>query len=439
MKIAIAGHVNVGKTTLFRNLLRKEVGEIADRSNVTTEVLSILDEKSGITFMDCPGFNEAGRILEIYNLTNDYDHFKCVLEDRNLTEDYEAIEGIKKADIVYYVTSSDRVHDRGYDSELELIRTFNTNVIGVLNRSNVTRQGESTVFRNIAWKSFFKKHGVDLVSYDFFYDKPAKFLELLQKSVETFKGEQKKVFYHYLSDYSDTFNKRCDELSDNFRIFRKYIEQISRVTTIRTNQTEEEKSEIISDITNSIHNYVVSEMEKCVSDIVDLFGSRGDLTMKSSCVRISEKIIGSDRLDTGIIGGVSGAVAVPYFGVIGSLNVASATGAAFVMPALGPLFIGGAFLGFVASQFLTPTKTKELKFILNEKEKDTILETLFTYLWIAANNGFANENNFVDEKDSSDIQLQVSILMSKFGLYSESGTSGYRGRSRLAIKELTGI
>ena len=65
--LSLISHTNVGKTTLARTLLRRDVGEVRDLSHVTlqAECYALLDTAQGDRFelWDTPGFGDSVRLL----------------------------------------------------------------------------------------------------------------------------------------------------------------------------------------------------------------------------------------------------------------------------------------------------------------------------------------------------------------------------------------
>lgn len=64
IRITIAGHTNVGKTTLIRTLMKTSVGEVRDSANVTKKGEAHFYKGLQATFVDTPGF----RFADICNL-----------------------------------------------------------------------------------------------------------------------------------------------------------------------------------------------------------------------------------------------------------------------------------------------------------------------------------------------------------------------------------
>ena len=65
--LSLISHTNVGKTTLARTLLRRDIGEVGDRAHVTdlaeSDVLIESPEGDSLVLWDTPGFGDSARLL----------------------------------------------------------------------------------------------------------------------------------------------------------------------------------------------------------------------------------------------------------------------------------------------------------------------------------------------------------------------------------------
>ena len=66
INLSIVSHTNVGKTTLARTVLGRDIGEVGDRSPVTNEpedyVLLSAPDASELILWDTPGFGDSVRL-----------------------------------------------------------------------------------------------------------------------------------------------------------------------------------------------------------------------------------------------------------------------------------------------------------------------------------------------------------------------------------------
>ncbi|NET59470.1 MAG: DUF3482 domain-containing protein, partial [Symploca sp. SIO2E6] len=140
IKIGLAGRTNSGKTTTIRTLMRRTVGVVGDKPNVTQEVERV---RSGYDnephtnlhvgiqaiFYDCPGFQMASLSRHYINKLPD------LLElDPKAKYDARAIEAIVEVDVVIYVANLEDVPNDSYVNEIELIKALGKPCVVLLNK-----------------------------------------------------------------------------------------------------------------------------------------------------------------------------------------------------------------------------------------------------------------------------------------------------------------
>src|ERR1700694_3921488 len=68
INLSLVAHTNVGKTSLMRTLMRRDIGEVADRPHVTerAEGHALLETAGGdvLRLWDTPGFGDSVRLLK---------------------------------------------------------------------------------------------------------------------------------------------------------------------------------------------------------------------------------------------------------------------------------------------------------------------------------------------------------------------------------------
>lgn len=144
--ISLAGHTNNGKTTLARTLLRRDVGEVADRPHVTDLADGHLFVKNGdseIILWDLPGFGDSVRLnkrLEktglIAWLQTTFDRF----QDRPLWCSQQCIKNAQNdADVVLYLieASADPTVSAEITAELEVLQKIEKPIVILLNQTGL--------------------------------------------------------------------------------------------------------------------------------------------------------------------------------------------------------------------------------------------------------------------------------------------------------------
>jgi len=143
--ISLISHTNVGKTTLARTLLRRDIGEVRDQPHVTTvSEAHVLIETAfaRLLLWDTPGFGDSVRLLA--RLRREREPVGWLLHqvwdriaDRSLWCSQEAVRNVREhADVVVYlVNAAEDPEAAGYLApEMELLAWLDKPVVVVLNQ-----------------------------------------------------------------------------------------------------------------------------------------------------------------------------------------------------------------------------------------------------------------------------------------------------------------
>lgn len=144
--LSLISHTNVGKTTLARTLLRRDVGEVLDQAHVT-EVSTVYElistPEAELRLWDTPGFGDSMRLLSrlrrkeqpvLWFLQQAWDR----VTDRPLWSSQQAALNIREeADVVLYlVNASEEPEEAGYViPELELLNWLGRPILLLLNQT----------------------------------------------------------------------------------------------------------------------------------------------------------------------------------------------------------------------------------------------------------------------------------------------------------------
>ncbi|MBT8357348.1 MAG: DUF3482 domain-containing protein [Deltaproteobacteria bacterium] len=163
--ISIISHTNIGKTTLARTLLRKDIGQIDDAPHVTSEPERhvYLKEKDDVIWLwDTPGFGHVGKLLTRLERENGkigwiMNEVVDKLFNRALYCSLSAARNVRvQADVVLYqVNAQEKPEDAGYiNEELKLLDVLGKPTIMVLNRVDATSQISASYMKNLE-KAYF--------------------------------------------------------------------------------------------------------------------------------------------------------------------------------------------------------------------------------------------------------------------------------------------
>jgi hypothetical protein len=144
--LSLISHTNVGKTTLARTLLRRDVGEVRDQAHVTerNERYTLVEaEDARLELWDTPGLGDTVRLLRRLRgranpigwvISQVWDR----LADRPLWSSQQAIQNAQdEADVVLYlVNAAEEPDEAAYvRAELELLAWIDRPVLIVLNQT----------------------------------------------------------------------------------------------------------------------------------------------------------------------------------------------------------------------------------------------------------------------------------------------------------------
>jgi GTPase SAR1 family protein len=161
--VSLVSHTNVGKTTLARTLLRRDVGEVLDQAHVTevNEAYTLIEtDAAHLRLWDTPGFGDSARLLRrLQKQKGPIGWFLHQVWDRvaerPLWCSQEAIKNIQNdADVVLYlVNASEDPEDAGYvRSELEILQWMQRPVLILLNQTGPPSVDASAIVQR--WSAF---------------------------------------------------------------------------------------------------------------------------------------------------------------------------------------------------------------------------------------------------------------------------------------------
>lgn len=147
--LSLISHTNIGKTTLARTLLRRDVGQVLDQAHVTLQneqfVLLEASDGSRLNLWDTPGFGNSHKLLSrLQGLTNPIGWVIAQVWDRLADKPFwcsqQAIRNVRdEADVVLYlVNATEDPSMAGYlQPELELLTWLNKPVIVLVNQTGL--------------------------------------------------------------------------------------------------------------------------------------------------------------------------------------------------------------------------------------------------------------------------------------------------------------
>jgi len=179
--LSLISHTNIGKTTLARTLLRRDVGQVLDQAHVTlqNEQFVLLETPDGcrLNLWDTPGFGNSHKLLSrLQGLANPIGWMISQVWDRLADKPFwcsqQAIRNVRdEADMVLYlVNASEDPSMAGYlQPELELLSWLSKPVIMLINQTGLIDPQQQRQLES-HWKQHWVTHEIikDVMSLDAF-------------------------------------------------------------------------------------------------------------------------------------------------------------------------------------------------------------------------------------------------------------------------------
>lgn len=221
----------MGKTTLARTLLRRDVGESLDQAHVTdiSEAYTMVETEDGaeLCLWDTPGFGDTARLLKRLKKADKplgwfvgtvWDRFA----DRPLWCSQQAIKNVRDdADVVLYlVNATEDPGDAGYvEMEMEILGWTGKPVVVLLNQIGSPRGPVQEHREEDAWRTFLKRHPVvkEVVTLDAFarcWVQEDELLKLLGKHIP---DDRQKTYTALVNEWQknnlEVFDRSLDTLA----------------------------------------------------------------------------------------------------------------------------------------------------------------------------------------------------------------------------------
>lgn len=170
--ISLVAHTNVGKTTLARSLLGRDVGEVRDESHVTlvAEPHLLVDTPQGdrLALWDTPGFGDSVRLARrIATAGQPLGWFMSQvwdrLRDRAFWSSQQAVRHVlERTDVVLYlVNAAEAPEDARYlAAELEVLALTGKPVLALLNQLGSPRPPAEEAAGREAWRRHLATHAI---------------------------------------------------------------------------------------------------------------------------------------------------------------------------------------------------------------------------------------------------------------------------------------
>ncbi len=182
VRLSLISHTNVGKTTLARTLVKRDVGEVRDAAHVTdtTDNYMLIETAQGdvLELWDTPGFGDSARLLRrLRQGRNPLGWFLAQVWDRYTDRPFfssqQAIRNVRDvADVVLYlVNASEDPAAAGYvAAEMEILGWIGKPVLVLLNQLGPPQAVDAEAREVDRWSRHLAAFGTvrDVVAFDAF-------------------------------------------------------------------------------------------------------------------------------------------------------------------------------------------------------------------------------------------------------------------------------
>ncbi len=352
--LSLISHTNVGKTALARTLLRRDVGEVADRAHVTvaSEAYTLIESDGYIAKLwDTPGFGSnlaklAKRIRASGNpigwiLHQVWDR----LNDESLFCSQEAIRNIKEdADLVLYLVDASQAPGTiGYvDLEMEILSWIGKPVLVFLNQ--VGRPEPDRIAREEAeWREHLKRLDVvkGISTLDAFTRCWTQEHQILEKAANHLDGEKQKIADKLAEAWIQrnlaVFDKSLDEITDllTFSLLdTELLKENSMADKLKNLVAKAESESEMEKVQQNMYKRLAARTAETINRIIANHGLDGQ-TAKELARSSQHEFTFNRNVEESLAAAVGGAVS----GLVGGLSADLISG--------GATFGGGAVLGML--------------------------------------------------------------------------------------------
>jgi hypothetical protein len=165
VELTLAAHTNVGKTTLMRTLMRRDIGEVADRPHVTEapERHALIETAAGdvLYLCDTPGFGDSHRLLKrLRQSGNPIGWLQTQVWDRLVDRPFfcsqQAVRAVREsADLVLYLVNAaeDPAASAYVEAELQILEWLGKPVVLLLNQAGAPREAAAARAEEERWQA----------------------------------------------------------------------------------------------------------------------------------------------------------------------------------------------------------------------------------------------------------------------------------------------
>ncbi len=406
--LSLVSHTNVGKTTLARTLLGRDIGAIEDRSHITSEpepyVLLRTPDDCELILWDTPGFGDSFRLAKrLSERDNPISWFVSEIWDRmadkTLWLNQQAIKHVKEdADVILYLVNASEPPDTVtyVPAELKILAWIDKPVIVLLNQIGEARPPEEEAQEIKVWKDFMQKDN-DFVKavmpMDAFARCWAQEYQLWEEIDKCLAPDQKSTFDTLLTTW---FRQKQAIYSSSIEAMADYLTKVVNDKEVMVSQSLIDRLQALGHTLGFINNDLkgaqkdaqvaltarsADELANLASRLIAINGLEGKGTQKEILTRLKKEWVTQQVIDptaASIVGAIAGGAVTGLAAdiVSGGLTMGAGT-------------IGGAIAGALggagaATAYNVQKGTKENQISWSPKAmQGFVVETELLYLAVA--------------------------------------------------------
>ena len=405
INIAIAGHTNVGKTTLIRTLMKASVGEVRDAPNVSPREQAYYFDGIQANFIDTPGFQNASALGMYLDLRDENPN--CNIPEKSKDDiiyDEKAMKALEKSNVVLYVASLTCVPDDNFKAEISIIKRQCSKIVGLVNQYEKELRASSPAEvenRVQQWKTFFAGQSVDsVIVFDAHWDNPAKISQIYDEIVSILDSEQRLHFVEGLKRFKERQLEIRKEACNMLAALIKSCAENAVVTISKGDYNHEQKREDAKEQVARKVNGALAEFVYCVSDLYKVAAEHPTTSKDELLLLMQPKANYAGRIGTGggaaaIIGGVSAFMGA----ILGGAIMGFITGGVGALPgALAWAQIAGTVGAAMGSLFVLSDDGDTVTIKINAEQIKTLSVQGIAIIWGLSKNGYGRARELSSEE-----------------------------------------
>lgn len=244
--LSLVSHTNIGKTTLARTLLSRDIGEVADRAHVTETtddyVLARTPEGCELILWDTPGFgNSVALAKRLEGRANPVGWFLSEVWDRvankSLWLNQKALKHVKEvSSVVLYLVNATELPDTApyVSAEMRILEWIGKPVIVLLNQMGQPKSPEAEQADVDRWKDAMAEYPIvsSVLPMDAFARCWVQEFALFDAIAQALPEEQKAAMEALQEVWS---RKRRAAYSASIQALSDYLEKLSKDREIAEN------------------------------------------------------------------------------------------------------------------------------------------------------------------------------------------------------------